>query len=296
MLRDDKGYSLKGQNLTIFNVQPEDAGLYFCIGKNNEALTPAFLHLTVIQEDEVIVQRPQNLTLSVGDRALFTCKSHDKLLRQATSWVKLEQNFQEGFVVLAEATEILEIENVTFADEGFYACVVGNEVANVQAVAFLSVEEALENDLQDNFFIWIIVCVLCLVFFGLVAAIWVLVRKWHGEKKAKKHAIDRAQALSQWTKKVIIERQASNSDSLLSVPVVRIEKMKTQLSRYKLASQDTMTTISEYELPLDIDWEFPREQLFLDKVIGEGAFGKVLVLISFKYFACHFVRIFQVFL
>ena len=46
-------------------------------------------------------------------------------------------------------------------------------------------------------------------------------------------------------------------------------------SRYRLASHDTMTTITEYELPIDQPWEFPRDRLVLDKVIGEGAFGKV---------------------
>ena len=45
-----------------------------------------------------------------------------------------------------------------------------------------------------------------------MVAISVLGRKWRQEKMQKKHAIDRAQALSQWTKKVIIERQ-QNEDS-----------------------------------------------------------------------------------
>ena len=64
-------------------------------------------------------------------------------------------------------------------------------------------------------------------------------------------------------------------------PIVRIEKVRTSISsansslRYRLASHDTMTTITEYELPVDHPWEFPRHQLVLDKVIGEGAFGKV---------------------
>ena len=30
---------------------------------------------------------------------------------------------------------------MTFVDEGFYACVVGNEVANVKAGAYLTVED-----------------------------------------------------------------------------------------------------------------------------------------------------------
>ena len=39
----------------------------------------------------------------------------------------------------------------------------------------------------------------------------------------------------------------------------------------------TLTSITEYELPLDISWEFPRDQICLEKVIGEGAFGKVSI-------------------
>ena len=35
-------------------------------------------------------------------------------------------------------------------------------------------------------------------------------------------------------------------------------------------------TFSEYELPLDTQWEFPRENLVLHETVGEGAFGKVV--------------------
>lgn len=107
------------------------------------------------------------------------------------------------------------------------------------------------------------------------------------------HAIESAQAMTQWIKKVIVERQDSSNE--FRAPVVRIEKQRrSNFSRYKLTSQRTsLTTITEYELPLD-DWEFPREQLFLDRVIGEGAFGKVR-RISSKRKSCFFTfRILQV--
>ena len=96
-----------------------------------------------------------------------------------------------------------------------------------------------------------------------------------------------------YTKKVLF----SNDEQMFlffSAPIVRIEKMRTSLSsvcsRYRLASHDTMTTITEYELPLDHPWEFPRHQLVLDKVIGEGAFGKV----RFRIFCQNFCRNFLV--
>lgn len=33
---------------------------------------------------------------------------------------------------------------------------------------------------------------------------------------------------------------------------------------------------SEYELPIDDQWEFPREKLTLREPLGQGAFGKVI--------------------
>ena len=48
-----------------------------------------------------------------------------------------------------------------------------------------------------------------------------------------------------------------------------------------------MTTITEYELPVDHPWEFPRHQLVLDKVIGEGAFGKVSQISQLKSVSLH---------
>lgn len=53
------------------------------------------------------------------------------------------------------------------------------------------------------------------------------------------------------------------------MPIVKIEKQKSQNTADAL--------ISEYELPMDSDWEIPRDQLMFGKSLGEGAFGKVVM-------------------
>lgn len=54
------------------------------------------------------------------------------------------------------------------------------------------------------------------------------------------------------------------------MPVVKIEKQKAQLNN----SGDNL--LSEYELPMDSDWEIRRDKLIMGKNLGEGAFGTVV--------------------
>lgn len=58
------------------------------------------------------------------------------------------------------------------------------------------------------------------------------------------------------------------------MPIVKIEKQKSRNQTSSSSGSDMR--ISEYELPLDSEWEFPRELLTLGKSLGEGAFGKVV--------------------
>ena len=59
-----------------------DSGLYFCIGKTNEALSaPGFLHLTVLAKDEAITEAPSNVTAVAGDDVALTCRTHLELHR-----------------------------------------------------------------------------------------------------------------------------------------------------------------------------------------------------------------------
>ncbi len=131
------GDTIIGETLTIANARPEDGGLYFCVGQTNVAAETSSVHLSVLREYEAILERPRNLTVEVGESAIFTCRSHSAL-RDHTSWVQL---LDDDIVILDDGTEVLHIENATHEDSGLYACVVGTDVAYIQAVAALEVVE-----------------------------------------------------------------------------------------------------------------------------------------------------------
>lgn len=58
------------------------------------------------------------------------------------------------------------------------------------------------------------------------------------------------------------------------MPIVRIEKQRSVQAQ---SGNCDGQMISEYEFPIDSNWEFPRTQLVLGKSLGEGAFGKVVM-------------------
>lgn len=113
---------------------------------------------------------------------------------------------------------------------------------------------------------------------GIVVVIYIF-HRLKREKMKKLLAIETARAavVTQWTKKVIVEKQnLVNSQSVqehLLMPIVKIEKQKSTC-----ASRDdnNCSAISEYELPMDSAWELHRENLILGNTLGEGAFGKVV--------------------
>lgn len=111
---------------------------------------------------------------------------------------------------------------------------------------------------------------------GVVVVIYIF-HRLKREKMKKLLAIETARAavVTQWTKKVIVEKQklvnAQNEEELL-MPVVKIEKQKSTV----VTDDNTTDNVFEYEIPLDNGWEVSREYLTLGNTLGEGAFGKVV--------------------
>lgn len=88
-------------------------------------------------------------------------------------------------------------------------------------------------------------------------------------------ALETAHCIAPCTKKVIIEQRSALNGvggglhEPLLFPVIKIEKHRSRLDT-------NIGSVSEYELPMDEKWEFPRQSLKLGKSLGEGAFGHVV--------------------
>ncbi|XP_023936187.2 fibroblast growth factor receptor homolog 1 isoform X2 [Bicyclus anynana] len=184
----------------------------------------------------------------------------------------------------ADKPEQLTIYNVTKEHEGWYVCVALNSLGNTTAKGYLTVLDSLPETKpldhgKHSLLINILTAVLGAMFFVAAIIVVMIFKRLKEEKIKKQLAIETARAVivTHWTKKVTVEKPQMNGSvnttgEGLLMPVVKIEKQK--LSQVQ-SNCDSMM-MSEYELPVDIDWEVPRESLSIGKVLGEGEFGKVV--------------------
>ncbi|XP_039759893.1 fibroblast growth factor receptor homolog 1-like isoform X2 [Pararge aegeria] len=184
----------------------------------------------------------------------------------------------------ADKPEQLTIYNVTKEDEGWYVCVALNSLGNTTAKGYLTVLDSLPETKpldhgKHSLLINVLTAVLGAMFFVAAIIVVMIFKRLKEEKIKKQLAIETARAVivTHWTKKVTVEKPQMNgtqntTEEGLLMPVVKIEKQKLS----QVQSNCDAMMMSEYELPVDIDWEVPRESLSIGKVLGEGEFGKVV--------------------
>ncbi|CAH0732009.1 unnamed protein product, partial [Brenthis ino] len=244
---------------------------------------------------------PGNITVLVNDTVQLTCPPVSDLepdvywIRPTNYSVKdsevgpSDSPAPVGDIVESEnpedKPEQLTLYNVTKEDEGWYVCVALNSLGNTTAKGYLTVLDSLPiTEVLDHgkhtVVVNVVTAVLGAMFFVAAIIVVMIFKKLRQEKEKKQLAIETARAVivTHWTKKVTVEKPQMNgtpnaAGEGLLMPVVKIEKQK--LSQVQSNTCDSMM-MSEYELPVDIDWEVPRESLCIGKVLGEGEFGKVV--------------------
>ncbi|XP_050674066.1 fibroblast growth factor receptor homolog 1-like isoform X2 [Leptidea sinapis] len=243
---------------------------------------------------------PGNITVLVNDTVQLICPPVSDL-EPYLYWIRPSNySIKDGEVGPSDAPipvgEVIESENpedkpeqltiynVTKEDEGWYVCVALNTLGNTTAKGYLTVvdsypvPEALDHG-KHTLLTNILTAVLGAMFFVAAIIVVMIFKKLKQEKLKKQLALETARAVivTHWTKKVTVEKPQLNGSptttgEALLMPVVKIEKQK--LSQVQNHSDSMM--MSEYELPVDIDWEVPRDSLTVGKILGEGEFGKVV--------------------
>ncbi|XP_065215783.1 fibroblast growth factor receptor homolog 1-like isoform X2 [Planococcus citri] len=261
-----------------------DEGNYTCVVCNMYGCINHTFKVKIVERvfsKPLLIQAPQNMTIVVGEPSNFSCEFFSDL-HPYIAWFKAniknddERDKLEKYMV-KENEANLELSNVTYEDAGWYTCVAANNLGATYASAYLNVVDELEDPFKMPImpspysrFTTIIIVILSTSFVIAVMIVICILRRFKKERQKKLIALE---TLTHWTKKIIIEKAAISNENLqgpLQMPIVKIERQKAQSVR-----TDSFSA-SEYELPVDSDWEFPRENLQLGKSLGEGAFGKVV--------------------
>jgi len=291
-------------DIVIPNLVLSDEGNYTCIIKNEHGSLNWTYELKIqqIMPAAPIVKDPVNQTVRVGENATFSCPVIISDTTTHYQWLKHiqkngthfdDQNGEEYFNVIKEGTiddsnpEKLIMLNVTKADEGKYTCLVENAVGRTARFAYLTVTDerssvgrstGIKSKKANPMFTLVIIIVIavCLVS-GVVVTLCLMYYRMK-----KKHSLSHRH-----TKRIIIMQpndiyySSKDPDAIqpLMVPHIRMVEEPYIGSRRRRLSSDT-TELSEYNMPMDTKWEFPRERLELKSRLGEGAFGLVMEAVA----------------
>ncbi|XP_068244367.1 fibroblast growth factor receptor 3-like isoform X2 [Palaemon carinicauda] len=294
---------IKGAMLKMENLVPTDSGNYTCVVSNEYGSINHTYSLEVIEHipsrpiftkhlENKTVTRGSTISLEVGiwkEKTLMPFVVWRKDL--PFEWGETEMgdskfeidkraidaalaNQEGGNITSSDDPQVLVLTNVTDEDAGWYTCIAANSLGTSTSTAYLNItDEPLVAPSKESQLVPVMGAVLLIIMLGVALVAICVWKKWQKEKRRATELERAKEVITQhWIKKVIVERQNSDaSQEPLLVPTVKIERCQ---SRSRLGSE--MTSISEYELPLDADWELPRARLILGESLGEGAFGKVV--------------------
>ncbi|XP_045882610.1 fibroblast growth factor receptor 2 isoform X9 [Meles meles] len=293
------GYKVRTQHWSLImeSVVPSDKGNYTCVVENEYGSINHTYHLDVVERSphRPILQAglPANASTVVGGDVEFVCKVYSDA-QPHIQWIKhVEKNGSkygpDGLPYLkvlkhsginSSNAEVLALFNVTEADAGEYICKVSNYIGQANQSAWLTVLPKQQAPVREKEITaspdYLEIAIYCIGVF-LIACMVVTVILCRMKTTTKKPDFGSQPAVHKLTKRIPLRRQvtvsAESSSSMNSnTPLVRIT---TRLS--STADTPMLAGVSEYELPEDPKWEFPRDKLTLGKPLGEGCFGQVVM-------------------
>ncbi|XP_013773142.2 fibroblast growth factor receptor 3-like [Limulus polyphemus] len=280
----------KGWNMTMNLVGPDDKGNYTCVVENSKGKISWTFEVEV---QERLTRRPiirdgypSNQTVYVGEQAKFQCRFYSDL-HPHIRWLRyymVNGSYTDAngslYVHVIESNNqnitdphLLVIDNVTKEDEGWYGCLAWNSIGFSNRSVWLSVLPLPEsvgesNVVEVSTFSWMVLVVVFSSMLVLILLSVILCRYQLTKQQKNKVNLITTQNQIIIKKKVILEKHETDKSEQSIAPLVKIDVMQGYPSSNR-------TSVSEYEIPPDPLWEFPRERIVLGNVLGEGAFGQV---------------------
>ncbi|XP_065165499.1 fibroblast growth factor receptor homolog 1-like isoform X2 [Atheta coriaria] len=262
-------------SIALEDLVSSDQGNYTCDVCNIVGCINFTTRLEVVErmlsKPVIVGDISHNTTVVVGGTAKLNCTLLTDM-STAKHWFK--SRIIKNETQLNWHDEVYVIPNVTYEDEGWYTCYAANSLGASLAHGYLQVVDVLDTPYRNEKIFYVSLTVGTIIFLAalLITTYWF--KKYKSEKIKKLIALETARAtlVTQWTKRVTVEKKydADNASEPLLMPIVKIEKQKSQ------NNNSANGEVTEYELPMDSDWEINRELMVLGKSLGEGAFGKVV--------------------
>ncbi|XP_028020035.1 fibroblast growth factor receptor 2 isoform X6 [Balaenoptera acutorostrata] len=295
---------LIGEYLQIKGASPRDSGLYACTAARNVDSETVYFMVNVtdaissgddeddtdgsedfVSENSNSKRAPYWTNTEKMEKRLHAVPAANTVKFRCPAggnpaptmrWLKNGKEFKQehrigGYKVRNQHWSLI-MESVVPSDKGNYTCVVENDYGSINHTYHLDVVERsphrpiLQAGLPANASAVVggDVEFVCKVYSDAQPHIqWIK----HVEKNGSKYGPDGLPYLK------VLKVSAESSSSMNSnTPLVRIT---TRLS--STADTPMLAGVSEYELPEDPKWEFPRDKLTLGKPLGEGCFGQVVM-------------------
>ncbi|XP_055082794.1 roundabout homolog 1 isoform X2 [Periophthalmus magnuspinnatus] len=151
--KTDQHYTELSGKLIIAPADRSHSGAYVCVASNTVGVRESRAARLTVLEKPVLLQRPQNVSVKMGESAHFTCQAKGDPA-PVVMWSRDQGPLPNGRY-LVNPVQTLQIHYVTAQDAGTYTCTAVNDAGVVTASAQLTVQGYLvpepTNSTQKDF-------------------------------------------------------------------------------------------------------------------------------------------------